>query len=99
MNAFAQRSEEWFRARCGSLGASQIADALARTKTGWAYHRARTSWRNSPLERLTGVPTEGFTHGGHAMGNRYRAGQARTAYSFMTNAGCSRSGTYHPPEN
>ncbi len=38
--AIIQRSPEWYAARCGSLGASQLADALAKTKSGWGASRA-----------------------------------------------------------
>ena len=34
-----QRTDEWFDARLGKLTASRIADAIARTKTGWGASR------------------------------------------------------------
>jgi hypothetical protein len=35
-----QGSQEWLQARVGSLGASRVADAIAKTKTGWGASRA-----------------------------------------------------------
>ena len=89
---------EWFRARCGSLGASQIADALARTKTGWGASRANVMAQLA-VERLTGVPTEGFTTAAMQWGIDTEP-QARTAYSFMTNADVQEVGLIiHPRIN
>ena len=45
--ALKQRSAEWYAARCGSLGASDIADALARTRTGWSTSRAHVMNRHA----------------------------------------------------
>lgn len=56
-----QRSPEWFQARCGSLGASQVADALARTKTGWGASRANLV-AQLVCERLTGQPSESYVN-------------------------------------
>ena len=77
-----QRSPEWFAARCGSLGASQIHEALARTKTGWGASRANIMAQLA-VERLTGAPSEGFTTAAMQHGIDTEP-QARAAYEFLT---------------
>src|SRR5690606_22234449 len=75
-----QRSEEWFAARCGSLGASRVADALARTKSGWGASRANLM-AELIAERLTGVPAERFQSAAMLHGIETEA-EARAAYAF-----------------
>lgn len=54
-----QRSTEWFAARCGSLGASQLNEALATTKNGWGA--SRENLKNRIIgERLTGIVEPSF---------------------------------------
>jgi hypothetical protein len=60
--AIIQRSPEWFAARCGSLGASQLADALAKTKSGWGASRANLAGQardrdGSQVGRKKALPT------------------------------------------
>lgn len=52
-----QRSEAWFKARCGRLCASQAKDMLATIKSGEAAAR-RDLRLKLTCERLTGVPQE-----------------------------------------
>jgi predicted phage-related endonuclease len=75
-----QGSPEWLAARCGSLGASQVADALARTKTGWGASRANAKARLI-TERLTGKPTESFVTSAMMRGTELEP-VARAMYSF-----------------
>ena len=64
-----QRTEEWMQARCGSLGASQLNEALATTKTGWGA--SRENLKNRIIaERLTGIPAETFQNAAMAWGVR-----------------------------
>jgi putative phage-type endonuclease len=79
-----QGSAEWRMARCGSLGASAIADALAKTKTGWGASRANVMARLI-LERLTGVPQDIYQTQAMLDGVE-REPEARAAYQFMTSA-------------
>jgi putative phage-type endonuclease len=80
MSALTQRSAEWYAARCGSLGASDIADALARTRTGWSTSRAHVMNRII-IERLTGKTVHG--HATWAMREGIeREPEARLAYMF-----------------
>jgi putative phage-type endonuclease len=77
-----QRSEEWFAARCGSLGASQLNEALATTKNGWGA--SRENLKNRIIaERLTGSPTETFQNAAMVWGV-VTEDQARKAYEEAT---------------
>lgn len=75
-----QGSPEWRAARAGSLGASQVADATARTKTGWGAGRANTM-AALIAERLTGEPSESYQNAAMAWGIE-REPEARAAYAF-----------------
>lgn len=77
-----QRTEEWFAARCGKVTASRIADALAKTKTGWGASRANYA-AQLVCERLTGTPTEGFQNDAMRFGTENEP-FARAAYEFRT---------------
>lgn len=80
MSDLVQGSPEWLQARCGSLGASQVADALARTKSGWGASRANAKARLI-TERLTGKPTETFVSAAMQRGTDLEP-IARAMYSF-----------------
>lgn len=77
-----QGSEAWLAARAGSLGASQVADALATTKSGWGASRA-TVRAQLVRERLTGKPTETFCSAAMQRGKDLEP-QARAMYAFQT---------------
>lgn len=77
-----QRTEEWLKARCGSLGASQLNEALATTKSGWGASRENIKNRII-AERLTGIPSEGFTNQAMQWGVDNEDG-ARRAYELHT---------------
>ena len=79
-----QGSPEWIAARVGSLGASRVAEALARTKTGWGASRANLM-ASMICERLTGLPQDTFTNGAMEWGTQQEP-NARRAYEFMTGA-------------
>jgi putative phage-type endonuclease len=79
-----QNSPEWKQARCGSLGASRLADAIAKTKSGWGASRANLM-AELVVERLTGVPTEGYQNAAMQWGHQYEP-EARAAYEFKTDA-------------
>lgn len=78
-----QGSDEWRAARAGSLGASQVSDAIARTKTGWGASRANLQ-AQLIVERLTGVPQESFSNAAMQWGNAVEP-EARIAYEFREN--------------
>lgn len=73
-----QRSTDWFVLRAGKVTASRIADLMARTKTGWGASRANYA-AQLVVERLTGLPTEGFTSAAMQWGTD-REPEARHAY-------------------
>jgi len=77
-----QRSPEWFAARCGSLGASQLNEAIATTKNGWGASRENIKNRII-AERLTGSPTETFQNAAMVWGV-VTEDQARKAYEEAT---------------
>jgi putative phage-type endonuclease len=85
-----QRSAEWFSARCGSLGASQVAGALSRTKSGYSATRANLRLKLM-LERLTGKQTASFTSAAMQHGIDTEA-EARIAYSFDQNVPVNETG-------
>ena len=72
--------QAWLQARAGSLGASQIADALARTKTSWGASRANLI-AQLVIERLTGVATEGYVSPAMQWGVDCES-EARALYQF-----------------
>lgn len=90
-----QGSPEWLAARAGSLGASQIADAIAKTKTGWGASRANIKAR-LVAERLTGEPLDSFTNAAMQWGTDQEP-NARIAYAFLEGHQVTECGLYlHP---
>lgn len=76
-----QGSDEWIKARLGKLTASRIADAVARTKSGWGASRANLR-AALIVERLTGQPQDTFTNAAMQWGTETEP-QARSAYEFF----------------
>lgn len=76
-----QGSDEWRLARLGRVGASMIADATAKTKTGWGASRANLAAR-LVAERLTGNLSESFVNDAMRWGIEKEA-EAREFYSFV----------------
>jgi putative phage-type endonuclease len=79
----AQRSDDWFIARLGSLGASQIGDALSRLKRGGERTKAA-------LDVMYELAAERLTHEPARQVNARQWGvdhepEARAAYAFLTN--------------
>ena len=75
-----QGTDAWRQARCGSLGASSVADALARIKSGWGASRANVMAR-LVVERLTGIPQDTYTNAAMQHGVDTEP-EARAAYQF-----------------
>ncbi len=91
-----QGSDEWRLARAGSLGASQISDALARTRTGsWGASRENTK-THLVVERLTGKPKVGYVSQAMANGIE-REPKARQAYVVITDAVVEQVGLIKHP--
>jgi hypothetical protein len=75
-----QGSDAWLQARCGSLGASQIHQALAKTKTGWGASRDNLM-ADLICERLTGEPVETYQNADMLLGQQ-REPLARESYCW-----------------
>lgn len=80
MHDLIQGTPEWLAARAGSLGASSVGDALAKTKTGWGASRANLKAR-LVTERITGNPVDSFTNAAMQRGHDLEP-QARAMYAF-----------------
>ena len=90
-----QGSEEWLAARCGSLGASSIADMVAKTRTGWGASRFNLAAK-LVCERLTGTPQESYTNAAMQWGHDTEP-QARAMYEFMRDVAVQQVGlVLHP---
>lgn len=79
-----QGSDEWRAARAGSLGASALHEAVARTKSGYAASRANRM-ATMVIERLTGQPQDTYQNAAMLHGIETEP-EARLAYEFWTNA-------------
>src|SRR5262249_61930621 len=78
-----QGTPEWRQARLGSLGASRVHDAVARTRNGWSASRAG-ALGDIVCERLTGVPVDSFMTEAMRRGTALEP-QALAAYAFERN--------------
>ena len=76
-----QGSEQWRLARLGKVGASMVADATARTKSGWGASRANLAAR-LVIERLTGNPSQSFITPAMQHGIDTEP-EARRTYAFV----------------
>jgi putative phage-type endonuclease len=77
-----QGTEEWRRARCGKVTASRVSDVLAKVKSGPSASR-KNYMAELLIERLTGVPNEGFFSKEMDWGKKHEAA-ARELYEFRT---------------
>lgn len=97
MQDIEQRSEQWFAARCGSLGASQIADAISKSKDGKAFGSTSANLRAKlVVERITGIQEDGFKTAAiqHGIDSEEAA---RLAYEAHTGAFVTEVGLYKHP--
>ena len=86
MNAITlvQGSPEWFAARIGKVTASRVADAIAKTKSGWGAGRKNYA-AELIAERLTRTPAQSYTNTAMQWGIDTEP-QARGAYEFFRDA-------------
>lgn len=77
-----QDSPEWAKARVGCLTASRLAEAVAKTKTGWGASRANYM-AELIAERLTGEAVPSYTNAAMQWGVD-KEPDARAAYEFRT---------------
>jgi len=92
-----QGTEAWKLARLGKVGASMVADATARDRTGkaWGITRARLMARLA-AERLTGQLSETFQSASMERGNEVEP-EAREFYGFVHGHRVERVGlVLHP---
>ncbi len=91
-----QRTAEWHAARCGSLGASALADALSKTKDGKPGSTSQGLRAKLVVERLTGVQEDGFKSAAmqHGIDNE---DAARTAYEARTGEFVVETGLHRHP--
>ena len=92
-----QRTDAWHAARCGSLGASQIADAISKSKDGKAFGSTSANLRAKlVVERLTGIQEDGFKTAAiqHGIDSEEAA---RLAYEAHTGAFVTEVGLYKHP--
>ena len=76
-----QQTDQWMLDRVGKLTASRIADAFARTKSGWGASR-KNYMAELVAERLTGVKNQGFTNAAMQWGIDTEP-EARAHYEFI----------------
>lgn len=96
MTELVQGSPEWLAERAGSLGASEVPDAIAKTKAKWGASRANVM-ANKILERLTGKPAETYTNAAMQWGTQTEP-DARAAYEFMRDVDVKLVGLVKHPE-
>lgn len=78
-----QRSQEWIDARLGKVTASRISDVMAQGRGG-KPSATRANYRAElVVERLTGVPKEGFSNAAMAWGTETEP-QARATFTLTT---------------
>ena len=90
-----QGSEQWRSARCGSLGASQVHEALARTKSGWGASRENVM-AQLVAERLTGIPYESYINEAMQRGIDTEP-EARAQYAFVADVDVVEVGLIRHP--
>jgi len=91
-----QRSDEWFKVRCGRVTASRVADVVARTRSGWGASRANYM-AQLIVERLTGSPMETYQNAAMQWGTE-KEPEARAWYEFETDSTVIEVGFVEHPE-
>ena len=90
MDNVEQRSDEWFKIRCGKVTASRVSDVIAKTKSGWGASRANYM-AQLIAERLTGEVADSYSNSAMQWGIDHE-NEARTAYEFYENEGVQEIG-------
>lgn len=91
-----QGSPEWIAARIGSLGASRMGDATARTKSGYGASRANLM-AELVVERLTGKPYDRYVSREMQFGTEQEP-SARAAYEWLFDTNVETCGLFRHPE-
>jgi putative phage-type endonuclease len=90
MDNVEQRSDEWFKIRCGKVTASRVSDVIAKTKSGWGASRANYM-AQLIAERLTGEVADSYSNSAMQWGTDHED-EARMAYEFYENEGVQEIG-------
>ena len=98
-----QHTAEWYQARCGKIGASNIAKAMAYLKRGSGARKAGDSSAERDrfilelaTELITRVPAEHYVSKAMDIGTQYE-GEARTEYWMSTGQEVDETGfVLHP---
>lgn len=90
-----QGTDEWIAARVGSLGASRLHEAIAKTKTGYGASRANLM-AELLCERLTGEPAAHFVSQAMQHGTETEP-EARDAYCFYSGSDVTLVGLVRHP--
>ncbi len=90
-----QGGDAWKRIRLGKLTASRVADATARTKTGYGASRANLI-ATLVCERLTGEVQDTYTNAAMQWGNEQEP-TARQLYELMTDSDVAQVGFVDHP--
>lgn len=77
-----QGSDEWKLARVGRVTASRVADVVAKAKSGGVLASRSNYLAELLVERLTGIPTEGFMNAAMQWGVD-QEGPARITYELL----------------
>ena len=91
-----QRSPEWHQARLGKVTASRIAEVMVQGRSGQPSKTRRAYMVQLIRERLTGVPTEGFTSRAMEQGTE-REPEARSFYSLICDEETALAGFIEHP--
>lgn len=91
-----QRTAEWYAERCGSLGASAIADAISKGKDGKAGATSANLRARLVTERLTGIPAATFKSAAMDHGIETEE-SARLAYEAFAGCFVSETGIHKHP--
>jgi putative phage-type endonuclease len=85
-----QSTDQWKQDRCGVVTASRFSDVLAKIRTGEAA--ARYNYKAEIIaERLTGIPSEGFTTSAMQWGIDHED-QARAIYEAINDVKVDQTG-------
>jgi predicted phage-related endonuclease len=90
-----QGTAQWFKDRCGNVGASRVADIMARTKSGYSASRANYM-AQLIVEKLTGETQQTYTNAAMQWGIDTEP-KARELYELIFGVDVSLSGfVMHP---
>ena len=91
-----QGSAEWIAARCGSVGASRVAEIIAKGRGG-GFSASRDSYMDEIIaERMTGSPADRYVSDAMRWGTE-REDAARSLYSFIRDVDVEEIGLVRHP--